>query len=72
MGPVEIQLLTQEQIFRQMLIREKPKAGRHTLEEVGRSLNAISQRRRQYFLENKECNSIRDLRAWYAWEAKVS
>jgi len=72
MGTIDIRLQAQEFIYRQTLQREKTKSGRHALEEVGRSLNAIAQRRRQYFLEYKNCNSIRCVRQWYAWETKVS
>jgi len=67
-----MQIQAQEHIYRQTLFKEKPKSGRHALEEVGRSLNAIAQRRRQYFLEYKVCNTIRTVRQWHAWESKVS
>ncbi|CAK8685877.1 unnamed protein product [Clavelina lepadiformis] len=70
MSEIEIQVQAQEFIYRQTLRKEKPKAGRHALEEVGRSLNAIAQRRRQYFLDYKECNTIKCVRHWYAWETK--
>ena len=66
-----MQIQAQEHVYRQTLFKEKPKSGRHALEEVGRSLNAIAQRRRQYFLEYKTCNTIRTVRQWHAWESKV-
>ena len=71
MSDAELRIMAQEHVYRQTLINEKPKSGRHALDEVGRSLNAIAQRRRQYFLEYKTCNSIRTVRVWHAWESKV-
>nr|XP_009858817.2 uncharacterized protein LOC104265773 [Ciona intestinalis] len=70
MSDIDIQVQAQEHIYRLTLHKEKAKAGRHALEEVGRSLNAIAQRRRQYFLDYKTCNSVRLVRQWYAWETK--
>lgn len=72
MSAVELQIQAQEHVFKQTLAKEKPKVGRHVLDEIGRSLNAIAQRRRQYFLDYKNCNSIRSVRQWHAWESKVS
>lgn len=68
---LDLRLQAQEHMYRQTLIRERNKVSLHSLEEVGRSITAISQRRRQYFLDYKTCDSIRQIRQWLSWETKV-
>ncbi|XP_039272543.2 uncharacterized protein LOC120346786 [Styela clava] len=67
---IDLRLQAQEHMYRHTLTREKTKVSLHALEEVGRSITAISQRRRQYFLDYKTCDSIRQIRQWFAWETK--